>query len=194
MKNEKIILDTSIFVNPEAKYKFGRKPTTAFCNFLKLAEKTKDIEFYMPPSVFDELMNFVNKSKIPTKLLVLIHKKPPKKYELKTPAFFLYELVEDMRERINKGLRIAEKGARDSLGKKKVNDIIKKLRHNYRVALRAGTLDSKEDIDLILLAKELRASLVSIDNGVIKWAHKLGIRCIEAKDLKSILKKRRLSE
>ena len=148
----------------------------------------------MPPSVFDELMNFVNKSKIPTKLLVLIHKKPPKKYELKTPAFFLYELVEDMRNRINKGLRIAEKGARDSLGKKKVDDIIKKLRHNYRVALRTGTLDSKEDIDLILLAKELRASLVSIDNGVIKWAHKLGVRCIEAKDLKSILKKRRLSK
>jgi uncharacterized protein len=194
MKSEKIILDTSIFVNPEAKNVFGRKPTSAFCNFLKLAETAEGIEFYMPPSIFEELMNFIDKRKISAKLLIQIHKKPPKKYELKTPAFFLYELVEDMRNRINKGLRIAEKGARDSLGKKKADDVIKKLRHDYRVALRVGTLDSKEDIDLILLAKELQGSLVSIDNGVIKWAHKLGIKCIEAKDLKNILRKRRLKK
>ena len=194
MKKERVVLDTSIFVNPVSKDSFGRKPTSAFCNFLKMVEKIKNFNFYMPPSVFDELMKFVDREKIPARLLVLIHKKPPSKYELQVPAFFLYELVEDARRRIDKGLRIAERSARDSLGKEKVDDIIKKLRHDYRLALRVGTLDSKEDIDLILLAKELKAALVSIDNGVIKWAHKLGIRCIEAKDLKTLIRSRRLSK
>lgn len=188
MKKEKIVLDTSLFVNPEVKDNFGKKPTSAFCNFLKLAKEVKNIDFYMPPSIFDELMNFVDKDKIPAKLLLLIHKKPPRKYELKVPAFFLYELVEDMRKRVDKGLRIAEKGAREGLEDNKDNEAIKRLRHNYRVALRVGTIDSKEDIDLILLAKELDASLVTIDNGVIVWAHKLGIKCLEAKNLKLILK------
>lgn len=191
MKTEKIVLDTSIFVNPEIKHKFGRTPTSSFDNFLKEIEKLSNIEFYMPPSIFEELMNFVDKNKIPSKLLVLIHKKPPQKYELKTPAFFLYELVEDMRTRIDKGLRIAEKSARDSLGKENADDIIRKLRHNYRVALRTGTLDSKEDIDLILLAKELKGTLVSVDNGVVKWAHKLGIKCIDVDDLRTLIKKGR---
>ena len=187
MKKECIVLDTSVFVNPEAKYEFGKKPTSAFLNFLKLAEKAKDVRFYMPPSVFDELMNFVDSSKIPDKTLLAVHKKAPKRYELKLPALFLYELIHDIRKRVDRGLRIAERGVREAQGQENVDEVIKKLRHSYRVALRTDTLDSREDIDLILLAKELGAALVTIDNGVILWAHKLGIKCLEAKDLKSIL-------
>ncbi|HDH50478.1 MAG TPA: RNA ligase partner protein, partial [Nitrospirae bacterium] len=33
-----------------------------------------------------------------------------------------------------------------------------------------------EDVDLILLAKELDALLVTVDNGIINWAEKFGIR------------------
>jgi predicted DNA-binding protein (UPF0278 family) len=42
--------------------------------------------------------------------------------------------------------------------------------------LREGIIDSKEDVDLILLAKELDALLVTVDHGAITWAEKLGIR------------------
>lgn len=189
MKKESIVLDTSIFVNPEVKYNFGRRPTTALLNFLRLAKTAKGLSFYMPPSVFAELSNFIDKTKIPRYLMLQLHKKAPKKYELTVPALFLYEFIEDMRKRIDKGLRLAEKGIRESEKSKKTAEIIKRTRHNYRVALRTDTIDSKEDIDLLLLAKELGASLVSVDNGVINWAHKLGIKCLEVKDLKSMLKK-----
>ena len=50
------------------------------------------------------------------------------------------------------------------------------MRKSYREALREGIIDSKEDVDLILLAKELDALLVTVDQGAIKWADKLGVR------------------
>jgi hypothetical protein len=188
MKKERFVIDTSVFVNPDSKYKFGRKPTTAFSNFLKLAQSSKKHVFYMPPSIYEELMNFVDASRIPSKLLLAIHKKAPKKYELHLPAMFLYELVKDIRKRVDKGLRLAEKGIRQAKEAEKVDTVIKRIRHDYRTALRTDTIDSKEDVDLILLAKELEATLVTVDNGVILWAHKLGIKCREPKDLKSLLK------
>ena len=91
------------------------------------------------------------------------------------PAFLLYELIEDMRERINRGLRVAESAVR-GVAKKGEREAIQELRKKYREALREGIIDSKEDVDLILLAKELGAILVTADQGVIKWAEKLGIR------------------
>lgn len=174
-KKERLVLDTSLFVNPDVRNDFGSSPTEAINNFLEMAEQIPSLEFYMPSSVFNELLNFVDKRKIPGGLLAVLHQKAPSKHELTTPAFFLYELIEDMRQRINKGLRIAEKAVR-SVGKSDEREVIQNMRKSYREALREGILDSKEDVDLILLAKELDAVLVTIDRGAIKWAEKLGIR------------------
>jgi predicted DNA-binding protein (UPF0278 family) len=37
-------------------------------------------------------------------------------------------------------------------------------------------LDSKEDLDVLLLAKELQAGIVASDEGVMKYAKRWGIR------------------
>lgn len=169
------VLDTSLFVNPDVRGDFGETPTAALENFLFLAAQVPIFEFYMPPSIFAELMNFVEREKIPGELLVYLHQKPPKKYEIPVPGYLLYELVEDIRERVNKGLRVAERAVR-STGARSVDELIQELRRKYREALREGIIDSKEDVDLILLAKELDALLVTADQGVIKWADKLGIK------------------
>ncbi len=174
-KKEKVVLDTSLFVNPEVRTDFGKTPTEAIENFLSIAAQIPILEFYMPPSIFQELFNFIDENKVSGDLLTIIRQKPPKRHELSCPAFLLYELIEDMRERVNKGLRVAEKAVRD-IKKGEEKDVIQSLRRNYREALREGIIDSKEDVDLILLAKELDALLVTIDHGVIKWAEKLGIR------------------
>lgn len=175
LKKGVVVLDTSLFVNPDVRESFGRSPTEALESFLFLAAQVPILEFYMPPSIFEELLNFIEPEKISGDLLVILQQKPPKKYELTCPAFLLYELIEDIRERINKGLRVAEKAVRGviRIGEE---EIIKDLRRKYREALREGIIDSKEDVDLILLAKELDALLVTADHGVIKWAEKLGIK------------------
>lgn len=185
-KKESVVLDTSLFVNPDVRESFGRTPTEAFESFLSLALQAYLLEFYMPPSIFEELLNFIEPEKISGDLLVILHQKPPKKYELTCPAFLLYELIEDIRERINKGLRVAEKAVR-GVTKAGEEDTIKDLRRKYREALREGIIDSKEDVDLILLARELDALLVTADQGIIKWAEKLGIKWLLPSKFKEYL-------
>lgn len=183
---QKVVLDTSLFVNPDVRSGFGDNPTQAFETFLFLAAQIHILEFYMPPSIFTELMHFVERSKIPGDLLVVLHQKPPKMHELKCPAFLLYELIEDIRERVNKGLRIAERAVRN-VEKKSLEEIIQDLRRKYREALREGIIDSKEDVDLLLLAMELDALLVTADQGLIKWAEKLGIKWLFPEKFKDYL-------
>lgn len=182
----KIVLDTSLFVNPDVRTSLGNTPTEALETFLFLAAQIHIMEFYMPPSIFQELFNFVEKDRVPAELLLFLRQKSPKKHELKCPAFLLYELIEEIRERVNKGLRIAEAAVR-STEKKKIDEIIQDMRRKYREALREGIIDSKEDVDLLLLAMELDAILITADKGLIKWADKLGIRWLFPERFKDYL-------
>lgn len=181
-----VVLDTSLFVNPEVRYDFGGSPTEALNGFLSMAEKTPSLEFYMPSSIFEELMNFVDIKKVPASFTALIRQKSPSKHELNSPALLLYEFVEEMRDRVNKGMRIAEKAVRNKENSPE-REVIKTFRNNYRDALREGILDSKEDVDLIFLAKELDALLVTVDHGAIKWAEKLGVRWLLPSKFKDYL-------
>jgi len=184
---KKIIIDTSIFINPQSLIFFGSTPQQALENFIEKA-KNKKVILYMPPSTFEELTKFLKETPIIPKALSYIRKKPPKKYEIFIPSLFLYELVEEMRKRINKGLRITEKYTRYGLSKKKgEQELIKALREEFRIALREGIIDSIQDVDLLILAKELESPLLSSDQGLITWAQKLGIETLNLKEVKSFL-------
>lgn len=174
---ENIILDTSVFVGQF----FGKSSTESFNNFLSLIAKNKDHRFYMPPSVLEELKKFAEESDIDKESLRQLNIKAPKKHELTIPAYLLYTLVMDMRKRIDKGLRIAENAVRSD---GKIDEIIKFLRANYREATREGIIDSKEDVDLLLLAKELNGILVTADKGLTFWAQELGIPTLEPEEVK----------
>ncbi len=186
LKREKFVLDTSIFTNPDVYISFGRTPTTALKNFLKLISNLEGPVFYMPPSIYEELMDFIDSDKIPKDLQIRVFQKSPKKYEMDVPAFLLYELIDDVRHRIDKGLRVAEQAVRDVITDTKPKTITN-LRRKYRSALREGIIDSKEDVDLILLAKELDGILVTADTGIMTWADKLGIRFVESRNLRGII-------
>ncbi len=195
-----IILDTSVFVNPDSRTYFGNTPKEAFSNFLDQLKDKKHINCYIPPSVYEELAKFIEKMP-PAKKIVLINKKPPSSYQTPIPAMLVYEFIEEIRLRINKGLRIAEKYTRKGLSapvgeaiplgipakKERNEELIKNLRQEYRIALREGIIDSKEDFDLVLLAKEINAYLATSDLGLVKWAQKLGITCISAQELKELI-------
>ncbi len=191
-KSLHIILDTSIFVNPDSRTYFGNTPGEALSNFLDQLKDKKQINCYIPPSVYEELAKFIDKLP-PTQKTILINKKPPSSYQTPVPAMLVYEFIEEMRLRINKGLRIAEKYTRKGLNnpvptkEARNEDLVKKLREEYRTALREGVIDSKEDFDLVLLAKELNAYLATSDLGLVTWARKLGITCITAQELKELI-------
>ncbi len=91
----------------------------------------------------------------------------------------MYNFVGEMRDRINRGLRVSEKAVREFNDK---DNAIRYLRENYRRVMREGIVDSKEDIDTILLAIEQKAILSTADEGQIKLAMELGIEIIEPKN------------
>lgn len=186
--DEKIIIDTSIFTNPDVYQTFGNDPTDALRSFLEIISKLKGPTFYMPQTIYEELLNFVEIKDIQVDLQMLLQQKSPKRYELTVPAFLLYELIEDVRLRIDKGLRVAETAVRETSPDTEP-EAIANLRKKYRMALREGIIDSKEDVDLILLAKEMDGIMMTADTGIVKWADKLGIRYIDPRMLRSILDK-----
>ncbi|MGC8938807.1 MAG: PIN domain-containing protein [Thermodesulfovibrio sp.] len=59
-RKRKIVLDTSVFVNPDIRNFFGKSPEQAIEEFIKIAKKAKNLEFYIPSTVFKELMYFVD--------------------------------------------------------------------------------------------------------------------------------------
>jgi hypothetical protein len=188
-QTKKIVLDTSIFVNPDSRKFFGKSPREALTNFIEIIKTKNNLTCYIPPSVYQELINFTKE--LPADKDILIKKKPPASYQDSIPALLFYEFIDETRTRVNKGLRITEKYTRRGLKKEDsretAQELIQSARQEYRIALREGILDSKEDFDLILLAKELKATLATSDLGLVKWAQKLGIQCLSAQELKTTI-------
>ena len=184
---KKLVIDTSIFINPDSLKAFGKDPQDALNNFMEKAKKHR-LTVYMPPSIMEELLKFLDTRRVSKEALAAIRKKSPRKYEVFTPSLFLYELVEETRARVNKGLRIAEKYTRLGIaGKKSEEELIKKMRDEFRVALREGIIDSRQDIDLLILAKELEIPILTSDQGLIKWADKLGIEALDLEELRDVM-------
>ncbi len=190
----RLVIDTSVFTNPDVRGALGTTPTEAVQVFAARARTRPDLEFYMPPSIWAELGNFLDLERLPPDIELILQRKAPAKFELSVPAFLLYELIDDIRRRTDKGLRVAEQWARRALDTpSEAGDVelIQGLRKKYREALRAGIIDSTEDVELILLAKEMDALLVSADQGVVLWAEKLGLRWLDPRHLPRLLEARK---
>jgi uncharacterized protein len=185
----RVVLDTSVFTNPDTARQWGETSAAAFALFLRTAERARArTAFYMPPSIYDELKNFIGDGPDLATFELVVRLQAPNRYNVLVPGFLLYEVIDEIRERINRGLRVAEKAVRE-VQQPDVEESISRLRQEYRGALRAGLVDSKEDVDLLLLAHELDAALVSSDGGVVKTAEKLGLRLIHPEHLRAILER-----
>ncbi len=173
-KAESYVLDTSLFVNPDARKYFGESVDQAISGFLAMAAGKKSIQFFMPPSVQRELKYFAQKELPNFKKTIVI--KSPSMYEMKVPAIVMWKLLDEMKTRVNSGLRVSEKFVKDE--KMPIDEKLHRLRTQYKEALREGILDSEEDFEVLMLAKELEASIITLDQGLIRAAEELGIRCM----------------
>ncbi|WP_459869617.1 RNA ligase partner protein, partial [Endothiovibrio diazotrophicus] len=189
---QRFILDTSLFTNPDVHKQFSTDPMEAIAEFIRRARRTH-AEFYMPGSVYEELRKMRNLGELAAEFQSVVKLRSPRRYALMVPSELVYELIEELRSRVDKGLRIAEEltkmayaggsaGAEGDGGR-----LIARLRDRYREALRQGVIDSKEDVDVLLLAYEMDATLVSGDEGLCKWADKVGISLIESRHLRRIM-------
>ena len=152
------------------------------------------IEIYMSPLALSEMKRFliangVNLDNL-RRLVEWIVPKPSSKHEIRLPASIIIVYIDSVRRNIMKGLRAAEEAARKAFQRGlelcnekpsqkeasiALGEIVRWLREKYREATRRGIVDSIEDIDTILLAHELKAILVTSDEGVKRFAEELGI-------------------
>lgn len=125
--------------------------------------------------------------------------KTPNRYEVKVPAAIFHDYVLTVRQKINRGRRVAEEFIWESSAvtskldgkeevQKETGDLVGKFRDKYRTALRRGILDSSPDLDVLLLAKELEAGVVSSDAGIRKWSERMDLRFVDASKFPQMLK------
>ncbi len=183
------ILDTSIFTNPDIYSQFATDAEGGLELFLGLAQRCP-ADFYMPGSVYDELRKMRDLGDIAARFETEVRIRSPRRFNLMIPSGVLYEFIDEVRYRIDRGLRIAEETTKEASKlpeKVDLDRLITRLRERYREALRQGILDSKEDVDVLLLAYELDGVLVSADQGLHKWADKVGLKIIDPKHLRQVL-------
>jgi len=188
------ILDTNLFFNMENGMGLGGKTEEVTKKFTEAAKKmrqNKMAEFFMPPRIVDEYLSFFENKDQPfiKEFLNQITIKSPDINLVQVSGAVFYRLIDDIRERSYRGLRIGEeeivKSARLIAGEReltkkdfeiKSGQTVKSFRDRYRQATRFGFIDSLADLDLIILAKEIDGYLVSSDEGVIKWGRVFGVK------------------
>lgn len=186
---DSFVIDTNYFVNQEIKTGFGKTTKEVVEGFIDVSSKINNIEFFIPPSIMLELQEFVLDQDLWKKFISLFTIKTPSINSLNIPASFLQTYVQESRERMYKGLKIAEEKIKDTasffIGKehmdgvvleKTMGPLINNLRDRYRNVTRFRFIDSVADLDLILLAYETKSFIVSSDEGVIRWARMLGVK------------------
>jgi len=202
---QRFVLDTSVFLTDEIR-RDGEGLASALARLLDLIAEAKlqlNISCYIPPSVYEELTVMLDDRDVPpetrSKLNTWLIKKNPDRYGVMIPAELVYEYIDEMADRVNRGLRVSEKAVRkaeesrseeeedDDDGITAVDRVISDLREEYRSTLRRGVLDSREDFDLLILARELDAGVVTEDTGIINWAEDFGLRYLRGRDFPTLL-------
>ena len=200
---QRFVLDTSVFLTDEIR-RDGEDLAGALARLLDLIAEAKlqlNISCYIPPSVYEELAAMLEDRDVPaetrSKLNTWLIKKNPDRYGVMIPAELVYEYIDEMADRVNRGLRVSEKAVRKAEesrnesgggdGISAVDRVISDLREEYRSTLRRGVLDSREDFDLLILARELDAGVVTEDTGIINWAEDFGLRYLRGRDFPTLL-------
>ncbi|MFB1065231.1 RNA ligase partner protein [Natrinema sp. H-ect4] len=213
LPRQRFVLDTSLFITEEIRRDDDESLEDAVVRLLDLVATARlelNISCYVPPSIHDELATMLRDRDIDeavfSRLDTWVVRKSPDRYGVRIPANIVYNFIDEMSDRVDRGLRVSEKAIREveqldpeSLaGGSNADDgreeymtdadrILSDMRDKYRRALRRGVLDSREDFDLLVLARELDAGVVTEDRGIISWADEFGLRYVRGGQFPTLL-------
>ncbi|MBV0924234.1 RNA ligase partner protein [Halomicroarcula limicola] len=202
---QRFVLDTSLFLTTEIRG--PDQDVEAACRdlleLIAAAKQIHNISCYMPPSIKTELTRMLESRDVDDEVLMKLETwvitKAPAHHEVMVPADHVYAFIDEMSDRVDRGLRVSEKAVRKAEESRaetveehdhmtEVDKVISELRDEYRDTLRQGVLDSREDFDLLILAKELEAGVVTEDQGIINWAEDFGLRYLEGRNFPVLLR------
>ena len=200
LPRQRFVLDTSLFITEEIR-RDDEPLEAAVLRLLDLVATARlelNISCYMPPSIHDELATMLRdrdvSDEVFSRLDTWVVRKSPDRYGVTIPANIVYNFIDEMSDRVNRGLRVSEEALREvqQLDPEKLaaraegesdyiteaDRVLSSMRDKYRRALRQGVLDSREDFDLLVLARELDAGVVTEDRGIVSWADEFGLRYV----------------
>ena len=202
LPRQQFVLDTSLFVTERIR-RDGESLEAAVLRLLDLVATARlelNISCHVPPSIHDELTTILRDrgvgEEVFSRLDTWVVRKSPDRYGVTIPANIVYDFIDEMSDRVDRGLRVSEEALReveqldpdelargaDGNGREEymteADRILSNMRDKYRRALRRGVLDSREDFDLLVLARELEAGVVTEDRGIISWADEFGLRYV----------------
>ncbi|ELY79798.1 RNA ligase partner protein [Natrinema pallidum] len=211
LPRQQFVLDTSLFITEEIR----RDDDSLEDAVVRLLERIAtarlelNISCYVPPSIHDELATMLRERAVDeavfSRLDTWVVRKSPDRYGVTIPADIVYDFIDEMSDRVDRGLRVSEKaireveqldpealagGSNDDGREEYMTDadrILSDMRDKYRSALRQGVLDSREDFDLLILARELDAGVVTEDRGIISWADEFGLRYVRGGQFPTLL-------
>ena len=210
LPRQQFVLDTSLFITEEIR-RDGESLTDAALRLLDLVATARlelNISCHMPPSIHDELATMLRDRDVDeevfSRLDTWVVRKSPDRYGVTIPANIVYNFIDEMSDRVDRGLRVSEealreveqldpseltRGGADSAEAymTEADRILSGMRDKYRQALRQGVLDSREDFDLLILARELDAGVVTEARGLIHWAEDFGLRYLYGRDFPTLL-------
>lgn len=211
LPRQRFVLDTSLYITDDIRGpdESLEEAILRVLELVSLARLELNISCAMPPSIYDELGSILRNRGVSddvfTRLDTWVVRKSPDRYNVTIPADIVYSFIDEMSDRVNRGLRISEEALREveqldpaeltgqsveESGEGYVTEadtVLSELRDKYRQALRQGVLDSREDLDLLVLAKELDAGVVTEDRGIISWADEFGLRYLRASQFPTLL-------
>ncbi|QFU81211.1 RNA ligase partner protein [Natronorubrum aibiense] len=201
---QRFVLDTSLFLTEDIRQP-DESLQEAVCRLLELIANARlnlGISCYVPPTIHDELTTMLEArdvdDEVYSKLNTWVIRKHPDRYGVSIPANVVYSFVDEMSNRVDRGLRVSEQAVREAERSEddpleehehmtEVDAVISNLRDKYRSAMRTGVLDSREDFDLLILARELEAGVVTEDKGIIGWTEDFGLRYIRGREFPELL-------
>ncbi|AUX09130.1 hypothetical protein AArcSl_1501 [Halalkaliarchaeum desulfuricum] len=211
LPRQRFVLDTSLFIT-QAIREEGETVEDAIVRLLDLVATARlelNISCYMPPSIHDELGTMLHEQDVDeeifSRLDTWVVRKSPDRYGVSIPAVIVYNFIDEMSDRVDRGLRVSEEALReveridpadlstdpDGDGREEymteADRVLSNMRDKYRRTLRQGVLDSREDFDLLVLARELDAGVVTEDRGIISWADEFGLRYVRGGQFPTLL-------
>ncbi|MDF9746075.1 RNA ligase partner protein [Natrinema salsiterrestre] len=211
LPRQRFVLDTSLFITEEIRRddESLEEAVVRLLDLVATARLELNISCYVPPSIHDELATMLRERDVDeavfSRLDTWVVRKSPDRYGVTIPANIVYNFIDEMSDRVDRGLRVSEKaireveqldpdalagGGNDDGREEYMTDadrILSDMRDKYRRALRRGVLDSREDFDLLVLARELDAGVVTEDRGIISWADEFGLRYVRGGQFPTLL-------
>ena len=208
---QQFVLDTSLFLTEEIREgdESLEEAVVRLLDLIATARLELNMSCYVPPSIHDELVTMLRDRDVSDEVFsrfdTWVIRKSPDRYGVTIPADIVYEFIDEMSGRVDRGLRVSEEALReveqldpdqlssnpDSDGREEfmteADRILSQMRDKYRRALRQGVLDSREDFDLLVLARELDAGVVTEDRGIISWADEFGLRYLRGGQFPTLL-------